>query len=226
MERKFLYKTHPFPKGELFIGGSKSESNRLWILNDLFGNPLEIKNLSDADDTAVLQKALKETAHTIDIHHAGTAMRFLTAYFAIQENRQILLTGSKRMEQRPIGVLVEALKTMGAEISYLEKEGFPPLFIKGKKLNKDCVVLEAHISSQFVTALMLIAPKLDKGLTIQLKSKTTSLPYLKMTMDWLKKLGIEVEQNNNQIKIHPQKEIKPQVVNVESDWSSASYYYS
>lgn len=226
MERKFLYKAKSFPEGEIFIGGSKSESNRLLILNELFDNRLQIKNLSDSEDTVLLQKALTETGDTIDVHHAGTAMRFLTAFFAIQENRNTVLTGSERMKQRPIRVLVEALRSMGAEIAYLEKQGFPPLLIKGRKPKKDFVELDGGVSSQFISALMLIAPKLENGLTIRLRGETTSLPYLKMTIKWLKKIGIRIEESQDQIKIHPEKEIQPQTLVVESDWSSASYFYS
>lgn len=226
MGSKLLYHTKSFPQGEISIGGSKSETNRLLILNELFGKPLQIENQSDSDDTSLLLKALEETGEKIDIYHAGTAMRFLTAYFSIQENRKLILTGSSRMKQRPIGILVEALKSMGANISYLEKEGFPPLLIQGKKIEQNFVELNAGVSSQFITALMLIAPRLERGLKIQLNGKITSLPYLIMTIHWLKKLGIEVEQIQNQIKIHPKKEIQPQKIKVESDWSSASYFYS
>lgn len=226
MERKFLYKAKSFPEGEIFIGGSKSESNRLLILNKLFGNQLQIKNLSDSEDTVLLQKALTATGDTIDVHHAGTAMRFLTAFFAIQENRNTVLTGSERMKQRPIGILVEALRSMGAEIAYLEKQGFPPLLIKGRKPEKNFVELDGGVSSQFISSLILIAPKLENGLAIRLRGKTTSLPYLKMTIKWLKKLGIRIEETQDQIKIYSEKEIQPQTLVVESDWSSASYFYS
>lgn len=226
MERKFLYKAKSFPEGEIFIGGSKSESNRLLILNKLFGNQLQIKNLSDSEDTVLLQKALTATGDTIDVHHAGTAMRFLTAFFAIQENRNTVLTGSERMKQRPIGILVEALRSMGAEITYLEKQGFPPLLIKGRKPEKNFVELDGGVSSQFISSLILIAPKLENGLAIRLRGKTTSLPYLKMTIKWLKKLGIRIEETQDQIKIYSEKEIQPQTLVVESDWSSASYFYS
>lgn len=212
--------------GEIFIGGSKSENNRLLILNQLFDNQIEIKNSSDSEDTKLLEDALKNTADKIDIHHAGTAMRFLTAYFAIQDGREIVLTGSERMKHRPIGILVSALNSLGAEISYLGNEGYPPLKIKGKKIEKDFVELNADISSQFITALMLIAPKLEKGLTIQLNGKITSMPYLMMTTELLKKFGIQVERTDNQFKIHPKKKIESQLHIIESDWSSASYFYS
>src|SRR5690606_3164292 len=226
MDVKILNKISQNPKGQIFIGGSKSESNRLLILNQLFNQKIEIKNLSDSEDTEWLQKALENQNSEIDIHHAGTAMRFLTAYFAIQEGKETILTGSERMKQRPIGVLVDALNSLSAEISYLEKEGFPPLLIKGKRIEKDFVELNAGISSQFITALMLIAPKLKNGLTIQLNGKITSLPYLLMTVQLLEKVGIKVERNENWLKIYPKKEIENQKILVESDWSSASYFYS
>lgn len=226
MEVKVLNKIDENPKGEIFITGSKSESNRLLILNALFDNSIEIKNLSNSEDTELLQNALKNSGNEIDIHHAGTAMRFLTAYLSTQVNREVVLTGSERMKQRPIGILVEALKSLGAEISYLENDGFPPLKIKGKKLIKDFVELDANISSQYITALMLIAPKLENGLTIQLNGKITSLPYLMMTVQLLERIGIKVERNENVFKIHPKNKIQNQEITVESDWSSASYFYA
>lgn len=221
-----LPKKNPQISGEIFIGGSKSESNRLLILNALFGQVLNLQNLSDSEDSRVLQKGLASNSQEIDIHHAGTAMRFLTAFYAIQEGTEKTLTGSARMKERPIGILVEALRSLGAEISYLEKEGFPPLKIKGKAIHKDFVELQADTSSQYITALMLVAPKLPKGLTIQLKGKITSLPYIKMTIALLERLSISVELNDNRLTILPIQEIQSQNLVVESDWSSASYFYS
>lgn len=223
---KLLKKQNRNPFGEIFITGSKSESNRLLILNALFDNSIEIKNISNSEDSELLQKALKNSGNEIDIHHAGTAMRFLTAYLSTQENREVILTGSERMKQRPIRILVEALKSLGAEISYLENDGFPPLKIKGKQFVNDFVELDANISSQYITALMLIAPKLKKGLTIQLNGKITSLPYLMMTVELLERIGIQIERNENTFKIHPKNKIQKQEITVESDWSSASYFYS
>jgi 3-phosphoshikimate 1-carboxyvinyltransferase len=211
---------------EIFLGGSKSESNRLLILNALYEGTLKLQNLSDSEDTYLLQKALENSNELIDIHHAGTAMRFLTAFYSIQEGRKTILTGSERMKQRPIGILVEALRSMGAKIEYLEKEGFPPLEIQGIKLEKNFVELQADTSSQYISALMLIAPKLSNGLKIQLNGKVTSLPYLMMTVEMLRKLGIEIKQEGNTFQILPLKELKPQEFVVESDWSSASYHYS
>ena len=218
---------HPsgFTEGEITITGSKSESNRLLILKSLFPQIL-IENLSNSDDTLLTNQALKTIDSIIDINHAGTAMRFLTAYFATQQNREVLLTGSQRMQERPIKLLVNALKDLGAEISYEKKDGYPPLRIKGKKITKSKVALPADISSQFVSALILIAPSLEKGLTIDLIGKLTSAPYVNMTLKILDLLGLDTEFERNQIKISASKFVKPTTWLVESDWSSASYFYS
>lgn len=212
--------------GEIAISGSKSESNRLLIINSLYGNPVQLKNLSNSEDTQVLQNALESDSQTLDIHHAGTAMRFLTAYFSVQPEKEIMLTGSERMKQRPIGILAEALRSLGSEIDYLERDGFPPLQIIGKKLEKDFVELNANVSSQFITALMLIAPRLPNGLTIQLNGKITSVPYLEMTIQLLNQLGLEADRNGNSIQIFPAEKIETQEFMIESDWSSASYFYA
>lgn len=211
------------------ISGSKSISNRLLILHQLFDNII-IENLSNSQDTQLLQEALGKDSNLIDIHHAGTAMRFLTSFYAIQEGKTVTLTGSDRMKQRPIRFLVEALQHLGAEISYLEKEGFPPLKIVGKKLNKDSVTIPANISSQFISSLMLIGGKLENGLEIILEGKITSRPYLEMTLKILRSIGISNQWEANIIQIFPnlQSEKNSQTVPfvVESDWSSASYFYS
>ncbi len=212
--------------GEISIGGSKSESNRLLIINHLFDNKLQIENLSDSEDTRLLLKALKSHSSEIDIHHAGTAMRFLTAFYSIQEAKETILTGSERMKQRPVGVLVNALRSLGAKIDYLENDGFPPLKIMGKKLSSDFVKLDANISSQFITALMLIGSKLQNGLTIQLNGRITSLPYVMMTLKILNGIGIKTELENSVIRVLPISGLDEQQVIIESDWSSASYFYS
>ena len=172
------------------ISGSKSISNRLLILDKLFGNIL-IGNLSNSQDSHVMQKALSSKNEIIDIHHAGTAMRFLTSYFSIQEGRTTILTGSERMKQRPIQFLVDALRSLGAEIDYLEKEGFPPLKITGKKIEKNSVEIPAGISSQFITSLLLIGGKLENGLEVTLTGEITSRPYLEMTLKLLVAAGIQ-----------------------------------
>src|SRR5690554_6098187 len=163
----------PVQNVAITIGGSKSESNRLLLLQAQFSQ-ISIENLSDSDDTAVLQHGLKTENPTVNVHHAGTAMRFLTAYFATKKGTQRILTGSARMQQRPIGPLVNALRSLGAEIEYLNNEGFPPLKITGKSLQKKEVTINAEISSQYISALMLVAPTLPNGLTIHLEGKATS----------------------------------------------------
>ena len=212
-------------RGELKITGSKSESNRLLILKALFPK-IEIENLSNSDDTQVTNHALNSSDSIVNIHHAGTAMRFLTAYFSIQPDREIILTGSKRMQERPIRILVDALKDLGAEISYDKKNGYPPLKIIGKKISKSKVTLPANISSQYVSALMLIATSLEKGLTIDLVGEMTSVPYIMMTKTILDQLGFDISYKKNQIQIASATFIEPKIWAVESDWSSASYFYS
>lgn len=209
----------------IIISGSKSESNRLLLLQALFPN-ISIDNLSDSDDSDVMKKALEITENTINIHHSGTAMRFLTAYFSIQENREIILTGSNRMKERPIGILVDALRKLGADIEFLENEGFPPLKIKGKKLTKNKISIDANVSSQYISALMMIAPKLENGLEITLEGNITSKPYIEMTLALLNQIGIETSFVENTIKINSKLKTQNSKLIVESDWSSASYFYS
>ena len=213
-------------KSSIKITGSKSESNRLLLLQALYPD-IKIENLSNSDDSVLMQKALKSESETIDIHHAGTAMRFLTAFFSTQNGRTIALTGSKRMKERPIEILVDALNQLGAEISYKENEGFPPLLIKGKKLTKNKVSLQANVSSQYISALLLIASKLEKGIELTLEGKITSMPYINMTLSLLNEIGIETQFDDNVITVKPFKQsLKKQTLIVESDWSSASYFYS
>ena len=211
--------------GSITITGSKSESNRLLILKALYPD-LEISNLSNSDDTQVTQKALNNNESIVDIHHAGTAMRFLTAFFSVKPNSKVVLTGSSRMQDRPIELLVEALQSLGAEIEYVNKKGFPPLKITGKKIDVSQVSLPANISSQYISALMLIAPSLENGLEIDLIGETTSIPYIKMTQTLLENLGFKTFFNDNKIKISPADKIILNQWTVESDWSSASYFYS
>lgn len=208
------------------ISGSKSISNRLLILESLF-NTIKIGNLSNSQDTEMLTKALSDDSEVVDIHHAGTAMRFLTSYFSIFEGKNTILTGSGRMKERPIKNLVSALQELGAEIEYMENEGFPPLKITGKKITQSKVDVPATISSQFITSLLLIAGKLDNGLEIHLVGEVTSRSYIEMTLDILTKFGIKATFNGNIIKVEPF--LTPTSVidyEVESDWSSASYFYS
>jgi 3-phosphoshikimate 1-carboxyvinyltransferase len=223
----------PTINSNLQISGSKSETNRLLILQALYTN-LVLENTSNSDDSDVMLNALSITHHpssitqTIDVHHAGTAMRFLTAYFAIQDGKVVVLTGSARMKERPIKILVDALNQLGAEITYEEQEGFPPLKIKGKKLTKSKVSLSANVSSQYISGLLLIAPKLENGLELTLEGEITSMPYIKMTLSLLNQIGVETTFKDNLIKISPLSAIPPLGSRglVESDWSSVSYWYS
>ncbi|MDR2123267.1 MAG: 3-phosphoshikimate 1-carboxyvinyltransferase [Flavobacteriaceae bacterium] len=208
------------------LSGSKSITNRLLVLNALFHNSLTLKNLSQSQDSRLMQRALFSAEELIDIHHAGTAMRFLTAFYSIQDGKKTVLTGSHRMKERPVEILVNSLRNLGAHISYLENEGFPPLEINGKKLSGNSVSLSADVSSQYITALCLIGSKLEKGLRICLEGKITSFPYVTMTLQILKDIGISASFEKNTITIPAVPEIKKQEFVIESDWSSASYHYS
>ena len=210
---------------DIFISGSKSESNRMLVLQKLF-REITIHNLSDSDDTHHLQDALSSQDVEINVGHAGTAMRFLTAFFAIQQKRTTILSGSERMHQRPIKVLVEALRALGAEIYYLENEGFPPLKIIGKQLAKEQVKINGNISSQYISALLLIAASLPNGLRIELIGEITSIPYINMTLSLLNQIGITTSFKDQIIQVYPFEEVKKHTLEVESDWSSASYFYS
>lgn len=209
------------------ISGSKSISNRLLILESLFKN-IKIGNLSNSQDTQLLKKALEQNTDIVDIHHAGTAMRFLTSYYSIMEGKTTILTGSKRMKERPIKNLVTALQNLGVEIEYLENEGFPPLKITGRKITQAKVDVPANISSQFITSLLLIAGKLENGLEINLVGEVTSRSYIEMTLDILTKFGIKNSFTGNTIKVESFINNHSSIINyeVESDWSSASYFYS
>lgn len=220
-----LDQKEPQLAGEIKITGSKSESNRLLLLQALFGG-FKIENLSNSHDSQVMQKALASKEKTVDIHHAGTAMRFLTAYFAAFEGRETILTGSSRMQERPIGLLVDALRDLGADISYMNNEGYAPLLIKGKKLTKSRVSLAANVSSQYISALMMVGASLPNGIEIDLVGQITSVPYIEMTRSLLTQLGIESSFEGQQINIKPAGAIDVSEMIVESDWSSASYYYS
>jgi 3-phosphoshikimate 1-carboxyvinyltransferase len=213
-------------QAKIKITGSKSETNRLLLLQALYPN-LVIENTSNSDDSEVMTKALLTTENTINIHHAGTAMRFLTAFFAIQSGREVVLTGSSRMKERPIKILVDALKQIGAKIEYVENDGFPPIKITGQKITENKVILKADVSSQYISALLLIASKLENGLELTLEGEITSIPYINMTLALLKEIGVETSFLSNKI-IVKQKLIthNSPLMTVESDWSSASYFYS
>lgn len=211
---------------KITITGSKSESNRLLLLQALYPE-LQIANISNSDDSMVMKEALASDENTIDVHHAGTAMRFLTAYFASKKGRELVLTGSSRMKERPIAVLVDALQQLGADISYTETHGCPPLKIKGKILLKDKVTLKANVSSQYISALLLVASHLENGLELTLEGDITSIPYINMTLDLLNQIGVETTFTNQVIVVFPKRDaLKTKYLTVESDWSSASYFYS
>lgn len=221
----FLKKSNINTDSYLIITGSKSESNRCLLLKALF-NDITIENLSNSDDTELMKNALSSNHSLIDIHHAGTAMRFLTAFFATQNGRKIILTGSSRMKERPIRILVDALRNLGAKIEYSENEGFPPLKIQGQELLKSEVFLKANVSSQYISALLLIAPSLKNGLNLYLDGKITSIPYIEMTLALLNEVGIKTSFESNKINVFPYEGHSSKTLIVESDWSSASYFYS
>lgn len=214
------------------ITGSKSETNRLLLLQALYPN-LVLANISNSDDSEVMTKALQNEqlsgtdAQLVDIHHAGTAMRFLTAFFAVSEGKEVVLTGSQRMTERPIKVLVEALQQLGAQIAYEKEVGFPPIRIKGQKITQSKVSIPANVSSQYISALLLVAPKLENGIELTLVGEITSVPYIKMTLALLNEIGVETKFEENVITVKPlTTNSKQQTVTVESDWSSASYFFS
>ena len=212
------------------LSGSKSISNRLLILKEVLALDTIFQNLSNAEDTQLLEQALLQIKDKnkalIDIHHAGTDMRFLTALLSVREG-EWTLTGSDRMKERPIGELVNALQLLGADISYLEKQNFPPLLIRGKKLKGGNIEINSSVSSQFISALLLIAPTFKKGFSLSLKGKTVSLPYIEMTIALLKSAGVAIEKQDHLINVNASSifHFAP-AIQVESDWSSASYWYS
>lgn len=208
---------------EINLPASKSISNRALILNALSYSPFDIENLADCDDTNVLLKALDSNNTTFDIGAAGTSMRFLTAFLAKTAGEWII-TGSERMKNRPIKILVDALNSLGARIEYTEKEGFPPLKILGCALMGGEISLNGGVSSQYISALMMIAPYMINGLTIKLEGNIISVPYIRMTMQMMAEYGVKVTFENNIIDIRPQS-YSPVRYKVESDWSGASYWY-
>lgn len=221
-----LLKQEPTVNGIIHLDGSKSVSNRALMIRALSGKDFTIENLSTSDDTRAMERLIAQKTGELDVGPAGTTFRFLTAYFSTQEGEQIL-TGSERMKQRPIGALVDALRLIGADIEYLENEGYPPLLIKSpKELGKQSVLeVPASISSQFVSALLMIAPTLPKGLTIRLVGKLVSASYLQMTLDMMQHFGINYHFEGDTIEVQPQPYVATDF-RVESDWSAASYHYA
>ncbi|MDR1783597.1 MAG: 3-phosphoshikimate 1-carboxyvinyltransferase [Dysgonamonadaceae bacterium] len=205
------------------LPASKSISNRVLIINALTDNPLSPQNISDSDDTKAMLRAFANESNLIDIGAAGTAMRFLTAYYTLIDGERIL-TGTERMNNRPIKPLVDALLCLGAEIEYLGKEGFPPLNISGRSLAGGKVTLDGSVSSQYLSALMMIAPAMANGLEICLKGNIVSRPYIEMTAKIMEYFGVKTEWSGNIVSIRPQKYIARDY-SVESDWSAASYWF-
>ncbi|MBA4849805.1 3-phosphoshikimate 1-carboxyvinyltransferase [Emticicia sp. BO119] len=227
MEKVILYKNSQVFDVKIQLASSKSESNRALILNALSGFKGDLQNLSSARDTQTMIRLLQSTEPVADVIDAGTTMRFLTAYFAATNQRKSM-TGTARMCERPIGILVEALKSIGAEIDYRQKEGYPPLQINGLSEQKNNeITIRGDVSSQYISALVMIAPTLPKGLTIHLTGDLGSIPYIKMTLAQMKAFGVEVEADWNKklISVAPQ-DYAPTRYQVESDWSGASYWYS
>ena len=210
----------------ILLPSSKSISNRALLLCAMSGKNAEVKRMSKCDDTAVMWKNLTQRPFAADIMAAGTAMRFLTAYFAICPNEEHIVTGTQRMRERPIGVLVDALRDLGADISYVENEGFPPLHIKGTQLSGGNLKLPANVSSQYISALLMIAPLMKKGLKLELLGEIISLPYINMTISMMKQFGAKVSWiSENAIRVEPKAYNKDLCYTIESDWSAASYWY-
>ncbi|MFD2245927.1 3-phosphoshikimate 1-carboxyvinyltransferase [Pontibacter ruber] len=211
--------------GSIKLPASKSEANRALIIAALSGQESELHNLSEANDTQLLQRLLKSNDETIDAEDAGTVMRFLTAYYAVT-GQQKTLTGTERMCQRPIKVLVEALRELGASIDYLREEGYPPLKINGFQGNgNNKLSVRSDISSQYISALLMIAPMLPEGMVLELEGKISSRPYIEMTLSLMKHFGVEATFEENTITV-PHQQYKAASFTVESDWSAASYWYS
>jgi len=217
--------------GEISLPASKSISNRVLILRELMPSPFTITNLSEADDTILMDDILKKIkkvnidpeATEINCQNAGTVFRFLTAFLA-QKTGNWLLTGSERMKERPIKILVDALGEIGANIRYVGEKGFPPLLISGNSLLGGQIHINSLVSSQYISALLMIAPVLKKGIELELLGKISSAPYINMTLELLKNFGIEYIRSGKRIKIEPQN-FHPQNISIEPDWSAASFWY-
>ena len=210
-------------KGSIVLPGSKSIANRALIIHALSYSPYPIVNLSESDDTRVMEQVFNSNTNHFDIGHAGTAMRFLTAFLS-QIVGEWTITGSDRMKQRPIGILVDALNKLGARIEYLENDGFPPLKIYGSHLKGRVLELDGSVSSQYISALLMIAPTIEDGLTLRLKNKITSRPYIEMTLKLMEQFGVQHVWKGNEIRIAAQT-YKALPFSVEADWSGASYWY-
>lgn len=220
-----IFPPEEFIEANISLPLSKSISNRALIINALTPGAIDIEQVAKCDDTNSMVAALNNQSESINIGAAGTAMRFLTAYFAAIPGRTVTLDGSERMRQRPIEALVNALRDCGADIKYLINEGFPPLLINGSKLTGGDISLPASISSQYISALLMIAPTMDRGLTLTLQGDIISRPYINMTLSLMKTWGVDCDFSGNVIKVAPQA-YKPTEFKIEADWSAASYWYA
>lgn len=231
MKSILISKSNPDLYGSITLPASKSLSNRLLIMNALSGHELKIKGLSVAEDTVLLQKLLIEIISAnvskglveLDVNNAGTVMRFLTAFLAIRPGKWIL-TGNDRMKQRPIGILVDALRSLGAGIDYLAKLGYPPLMIHGKPLHGNEIIIDPGESSQYASALLMIAPFLPHGLSLHLKGESVSTPYMEMTIELMKQYGAHVRKSKHVVSVKPGTFL-PIDSDVEGDWSAAAFWY-
>ncbi len=224
MDYRIFPPEEEMPQGVIELPSSKSISNRILLLNALSGGGGKLERIAECDDTRAMLDALNSNSDTVNIGAAGTAMRFLTAYFAAYDGRSVVLDGTQRMRRRPIGILVDALRRCGADIEYAGEEGFPPLKIRGRKLSGGVLNLDASVSSQYVSALLMIAPLMDSGLTLTLEGDVVSLPYIKMTLGLMSRWGVECDVDRNIIKV-PRGEYKVTDFSVEADWSAASYWF-
>ena len=207
------------------LPASKSISNRALIIHALSGGAILPNNLSDCDDTTVIIDALQNNPHEINIKAAGTAMRFMTAFLSVKDGEEHVLTGTERMKHRPIGVLVDALRHLGADIKYAGEEGFPPLRIKGRKLEGGLLEVPGNISSQYISALLMIGPTLKNGLTLRLTGDVISRPYIDLTLWTMREFGADADWSDFEtISVAP-KPYKERTYFIENDWSAASYWY-
>ena len=220
-------------KGDIYLPASKSESNRLLVIDALLGSEdLQIENLSASNDTKVLKRALEALLRlrgtnisvTLDMEDSGTAMRFITSY-ASAINVKSLITGSERMKERPLSILVNTLREIGAQIRYIDNDGFPPILVEGKRIKGGVIEIDATISSQYISSLMLVAPKMTNGIIMYLKGDIASYPYINMTAHIMQHFGIEILMHENAIAIKKQSYSGRNNYIVESDWSAASYWY-
>lgn len=220
-----IYPPDGFPEARLSLPLSKSMSNRALIINALTPGASPLEHIAVCDDTDAMVRALSQPeAETVDVGAAGTTMRFLTAYFATCEGREVVIDGSQRMRQRPIGVLVDALRSLGADIEYEGADGFPPLRIRGRRLRGGELTLDSTVSSQFISALLMVAPVMDEGLRLRLAGETVSRPYIKMTLRMMEDAGVESDFTVDTVTIAPQTYSRPPR-EVEGDWSAAAAWY-